>query len=309
MPFELQPQSLLAAVAQEITEDLPVDPTFEWSFNSILTLGIITLSIFLVPALYRHLKPDFRTRWAEGESDMRRIGVRGIDFGLAVAIYLYMNMAMVLALDAMGIVDEEAGELSELTLLSAGLITGFSLLIPVLWLILFRFRQFPLIQRFGLRADQAGAGFRWGSLGLLACYPFILLISAATVFMLQALDIPYDRQGPVQDILNAEDPTVLMLLGLGAVILAPITEEILFRGFCQTYLCRGLSAWQGILVTSFLFAAVHMNLASIPPLFVLSVFLGAICVLTRSLWAPIFLHMLFNLSSFLMLVFGEHPEP
>ena len=83
---------------------------------------------------------------------------------------------------------------------------------------------------------------------------------------------------------------------VSAVILAPLAEEVFFRGLVQSMLRRYCgNAWIAILITSALFALVHwQQLHAIPALFVLSVALGYNYERTGRLHAPILIHVFFN---------------
>jgi membrane protease YdiL (CAAX protease family) len=78
-----------------------------------------------------------------------------------------------------------------------------------------------------------------------------------------------------------------------ATVVAPILEEIFFRGFLLLYLSRGLNSWKPIILSSLLFGLVHGAYGVI----VQSVFGIFACILfirTRSLLPCIFLHFLTN---------------
>lgn len=97
-------------------------------------------------------------------------------------------------------------------------------------------------------------------------------------------------------------PFYLLLAILTIVVFAPFIEEMLFRGFLQSFIRQHLGTKQAILITSGLFAFFHYspeqgmsNLTIISSLFVFSLFLGWVYEKRRALPAPIFLHALFNL--------------
>src|SRR6185369_4082201 len=87
-----------------------------------------------------------------------------------------------------------------------------------------------------------------------------------------------------------------------AVLGAPFVEELMFRVFLQSALLRLLGrTWPSILVTSALFALVHLGggvrpseAYALAPLFILSVAMGVVYERTRSALAPITMHMAFN---------------
>ncbi len=84
----------------------------------------------------------------------------------------------------------------------------------------------------------------------------------------------------------------------GIVIGAPIVEETLHRGLIQTALVRATaSKWTAILITSALFAFVHIGTAdwhALPGLFALSMAMGVVFERTGRLGAPIVMHAAFN---------------
>lgn len=101
----------------------------------------------------------------------------------------------------------------------------------------------------------------------------------------------------------------LILVFISLVILPPIVEEILVRGFLYTGLRRKLNRLAAALIASVIFGIAHLQLGSgAPPLyvaaidtFVLSLFLIALRERTGSLWAGIFVHGLKNGLAFLAL--------
>jgi len=84
---------------------------------------------------------------------------------------------------------------------------------------------------------------------------------------------------------------------LTAVVLAPLAEEVIFRGLLQSMFRRYLRRpWGAIVVTSILFSAMHFtDIKSLPALFALSLALGYNYERTGRLYSPIMIHMLFNL--------------
>lgn len=103
--------------------------------------------------------------------------------------------------------------------------------------------------------------------------------------------------------LAKDHPSMMPWIALSAIVAAPMFEEVVFRGCLQTGLAGMLaragvgevqSRWSGIAVASLLFVLVHGQFWMMPPLFVLSVFLGYAYERTGKLWVPILMHMAFN---------------
>jgi len=80
-----------------------------------------------------------------------------------------------------------------------------------------------------------------------------------------------------------------------ALIVGPVMEEVIFRGYLQSALARRMPAWGAITITSLLFMAGHDPTILWPMYFVYSVAWGWIFTHTRSLKMSIAIHMLSNL--------------
>ena len=78
-------------------------------------------------------------------------------------------------------------------------------------------------------------------------------------------------------------------------VVPAIGEELLFRGYLQQKLVNWLSnSHTAILITAFLFSAIHFHLQGIIPRFVLGVLLGYLFYWSNSLWLPILAHFVNN---------------
>jgi membrane protease YdiL (CAAX protease family) len=100
-----------------------------------------------------------------------------------------------------------------------------------------------------------------------------------------------------------DNSLVVAVTGLAVVIGAPIAEEVLFRGFMFGGLRRYLSFWPAALISGFIFAAPHFNVGLLIPFTGVGAVLAFTYERSGTLWANILVHMLFNLTSFSLLVF------
>lgn len=82
-----------------------------------------------------------------------------------------------------------------------------------------------------------------------------------------------------------------------ALIAAPITEELVFRGCLYGVLRQLGGRWLAIILSAVVFALIHGHAASIPGLLILAVALALIYEATGTLWAPLALHTVFNVMS------------
>ena len=80
------------------------------------------------------------------------------------------------------------------------------------------------------------------------------------------------------------------------IAIAPaIGEELLFRGYLQQKICNWLSnPHAAILISAFLFSAIHLDFQGIIPRFVLGGVLGYLYYWSGSLWLPILAHFTNN---------------
>jgi membrane protease YdiL (CAAX protease family) len=113
---------------------------------------------------------------------------------------------------------------------------------------------------------------------------------------------------PTSPLPPAGTPVGFALNLVAGAVVAPIGEEILFRGVATTAWVRALGPWRGILRGALLFAAVHILLISASGFdeaarmaavgflgrLPVALVLGWVFIQRGSLWAPIGLHAAFN---------------
>ncbi len=87
-----------------------------------------------------------------------------------------------------------------------------------------------------------------------------------------------------------------LLLNLLIIALVPaLGEELLFRGLLQRLLgewTRNIHA--GVILTAFIFSAIHLQFFGFLPRFILGLMLGYLLEITQSLWVPVFAHFANN---------------
>ncbi|MDX2776219.1 type II CAAX endopeptidase family protein [Streptomyces caniscabiei] len=136
----------------------------------------------------------------------------------------------------------------------------------------------------------------WADLGLgPAGFVVYLLASAAVVSLIGAL-IPAFDASQVQNTgfegLSLQYEYLLAFVTL--VVLAPVAEEVLFRGYLYGKLRKTTPTWIAILITSALFGLVHFQWNVGIDVFVLSVVACVLREVTGTIWAGILLHMIKN---------------
>lgn len=136
----------------------------------------------------------------------------------------------------------------------------------------------------------------WTDIGLspLAYVVYILVASLVIQAITQA--VPGFQPDQVQDVGFSMIGQRYELLAafITIVIIAPIAEEVLFRGYLYGKLLQRVPVWAAMLATSVLFGIVHMQWNVGVDVFVLSMFLCALRSLTGSIWAGVLVHMIKN---------------
>ena len=94
----------------------------------------------------------------------------------------------------------------------------------------------------------------------------------------------------------------MALLLVAVTILAPIFEEMFFRGFLHGHLRRHFTPYGAAMISGFCFALAHLSLSNLLPLWALGFALGILYDRTRSLWAPMIAHALWNLGTAALLL-------
>lgn len=175
------------------------------------------------------------------------------------------------------------------------------------------------LKGFGLDIKKLPKDFFVAFVNLLAVWPIITAAMILTTYFGELLwGREYQMQQHQQLKLIAEHPQLMsrILIAFVAVIVAPLLEEMLFRGLFQTVIRSYLQTlrsllvgqnttdieqtkyrygtWLAIVISSVLFTMTHANAGHWPALFVLGVCLGYSYEKSGSLFRPIFIHAFFN---------------
>jgi membrane protease YdiL (CAAX protease family) len=144
----------------------------------------------------------------------------------------------------------------------------------------------PRPAQFGLRGASLKFAAQMAGLGALAYFLFSVLYGAIVR--------PHNPQRVVED-LGADTSKVLLVVGALVVIaLAPICEEIFFRGVLFTVLRKRMALWPAAAIDGVLFGFVHGSLVIVPVLAALGVMFCYVYERTGSIFPTIALHALNN---------------
>ncbi len=143
----------------------------------------------------------------------------------------------------------------------------------------------------------------WADIALApAGFVMYFLVSAVTMYAVTQL-VPGFNPDEVQHVgfENLQQYFEYLLAFIILVIVAPLAEEILFRGYLYGKLRKAVPIWIAILITSALFGFIHGRWNVAIDVFILSIVMCGLRELTGSIWAGILLHMIKNGIAFYLL--------
>ncbi len=222
--------------------------------------------------------------------------------GVFLATLLFTANVIAFAIDPS--LAETTPKADNVTMLIGGLI---SQLIPVSIACAFLLPRMNVGEIFGLSRPDSGKVILTGVLGLIVIYACNLAIQPVITPFLENNLGKQELQTPVQMILDAREnnPTMLIILAFLAVIVAPICEEFVFRGYLYGTLKRFSCRSFAVIISALFFAVVHANIWALVPLFIVGIALAIIYEISGSLWASILTHMLFNGVTTALLIFVD----
>lgn len=122
--------------------------------------------------------------------------------------------------------------------------------------------------------------------------------------LLQEKEAIYNRI--LKSFLKMNTPGDLFINLFIMALLPAVGEELFFRGALQTVLLRmSDKPWLAILISSIVFALLHLTVFKVIPIFTLGLLLGTVYYITRNLWYTIVIHFLNNAFAVLAVYFSN----
>jgi len=215
----------------------------------------------------------------------------------------YIPLAMLIAEKLFGDLPDWQNALRDNLILCIGAI-------PTIVLIIFLARATfaRKLKGFGLNIKTIHRDFGTAFINLLSIWPVILAAIVLTISIgkyIWGQDYYLEQHEELKSIASNPQLPLRILIYITTIMVAPVLEEMLFRGMFQTMIRSFLEsrfsnieyrnrAWLSILISSGLFAMVHANAGHWPALFILSLCMGYSYEKSGSLFRPIFIHSFFN---------------
>ncbi len=138
----------------------------------------------------------------------------------------------------------------------------------------------------------------------LIALPVLTVVSLVWKGALQLCGIEAEKQDLIDLFANAKSPALLACMIVLAAVIAPLTEELLFRWGIFRYARTRAPRWLALLLPGVLFGALHANLASFAPLVALGIIFSLAYERTGRIGTTIIAHGLFNLNTIVLILCG-----
>ncbi len=159
----------------------------------------------------------------------------------------------------------------------------------------------------GLRTAGSGRAVLAGLVAYVLSLPFLVGLLHVWPWLLTRLGETPEPQA-IAEVLEGMSGARAVLAGLLVVVVVPLFEELLFRGFLQPLLVQNFRDRGGVVMTAAIFASLH-GASSFLPLFGLALLLGFLMLRTQRLACVWAVHALHNGLMFTLLLLAPEVSP
>ena len=275
-------------------------------FQILETVFLIVVASLLLLALpvYAWLRLSTQKRKEAQGGDTPPCVIQPLDL-IIVGLYILVFTVFLKGTESKMENPEDLKMSASLVLLSSIAMLSIASIVPLIL-----FWRTNLVEFFGLR------WLRWKSISwIMPAFVFVMMIVGAIL-------VACGWQTWVQDSLGAKpqeavtlvretsDVGLLVAMAVTAVIIAPIAEELIFRGYLYPVVKRFTDRWFASIFSGVLFGVIHFNVMGLPMLALMGIILAVIYERSGSLWVPIGCHAAFNATSVgLMLISRAYEFP
>ena len=235
------------------------------------------------------------------ETENERSQWINLSFYVITASVVLLYVVMPAALSLLVKQPEVEQPISEVNMILNLLLSQFPLIVVLMML------AFAVQRSMSIRDKFSFKNWRWSYLiipfGLeLLILPAIWLVTRIFLFVSERFFDTSLETGPLEAFLMECSDSTLIYMAVGAVIIAPVIEELIFRKIIYDFVKKYSSTIAATIFTSLLFAVIHCSLIKIPALFVIALFLQAVYNRYKSIYPAILLHVVHNGITFLLLI-------
>ena len=149
-------------------------------------------------------------------------------------------------------------------------------------------------------ADRLGLRFRWvdAPIGLVVGVATQLVVIPALYLPFRSLVDDDDLSGPARDLLGSASGLGLAIIGVSVVVVAPVVEELFFRGLLLRAMQHRWGTATAVAASSIVFGATHFQPLLLPALATAGAVFAVSAVRTGRLGTAIAVHAAFNATTF-----------
>lgn len=289
---------LLAEIPLELSPDQLAQLPNAW-IAGVVYFFLLMAGLGAQALMLSHLKGlPFQWMIESGQLKFRAWPSR--DFLRLVLWLVLLHLAAMTVLEILYFNDGAGDESSPMIVLVQSLIFHWAGLALVA--VMLAHRRMNWRAAFGVDWKQTALSLGRGFYYYLAALPVLLIGGLMAEYFLVRLGLEPELQDIAGIVSGDYVWWVRAYLYFLAVVLAPVFEEILFRGIAMPWLaCRtGMPA--AVVLVSLVFAAMHGYLFQMIPLFIIATAFSLAYIRTGNLLVPVFMHAVFNGINTLMLV-------
>ncbi|MCS7253313.1 MAG: CPBP family glutamic-type intramembrane protease [Armatimonadota bacterium] len=266
-----------------------------------LLIALFLIGVVLTPILLLSLSKQLRLRRKDAADANLNLYV----LLEAFVVYLFM-MEVVTPTITRSLLPRVRGTHSVETSLIAAMVISVAITsLSILWLVLSLRANSVKLSAVGLKGDAIVKDLWHGLLAYVSMLPWIWLASAFSMLLSKWLSgVLSEPIHPVAQALMLTSSTALMVTAfIIGTLIAPIVEELIFRGALYNALKGRIGLFWGAILSSLLFALLHpQSIVGAFPLFVIGVGLSLLYEARRSIVGCVFAHALINFVSLLALM-------
>ncbi len=155
---------------------------------------------------------------------------------------------------------------------------------------LFLYLRDVQVKQIGFRPFKEECWLLWSALWGIATFFIMLFVSAWMIKLFPDAE----PQTATNLIMQAEGRWESFAVILMVSILAPFSEELLFRGYIYHSLRAYKSTWFSVLAASLMFGCMHYDLFRLLPLTLVGIFLNIVAIRSESLFGSMVMHGVWN---------------
>ncbi|OQR54967.1 CPBP family intramembrane glutamic endopeptidase [Bacillus sp. CDB3] len=129
---------------------------------------------------------------------------------------------------------------------------------------------------------------------------FLIIVSVAVLMIMEKMGISFENS-KTETVQNNKSFYAFCIAVIGAAVISPIYEEILYRGAFYMFFRERYGIWGGVLISSIIFTVVHIpTYNTLPVNFLSGVAFAWLYEKTNSILSAMIAHALFNFIAVLL---------